>query len=147
MLEESPTAFGSDYSETAARSPAYFRDRVTDTPDSFIFGAFRGGSLIGAAGSYREPEAKRRHIATVVGMFVHPDHRRRGLAGALLNAVLDRLREQPGLEYIRLAVTAGNTRALALYERTGFSIYGREPAALKVAGTNHDELLMSLRLR
>jgi hypothetical protein len=37
--------------------------------------------------------------------------------------------------------------ALALYEQAGFEVYGREPAALKVAGSNYDEFLMSRELR
>ena len=34
-----------------------------------------------------------------------------------------------------------------LYEQAGFEVYGREPAALKVAGSNYDEFLMSRKLR
>ena len=146
MLEESPTAFGSDLAEAAARPPSYFRKRASNQPDDFIMAAFNGNELVGSAGAFREQEKKRRHLATVVGMYVHPDHRGRGLGARLLDAVLQRLRALPDLEFVQLSVTAGNEPALKLYQRAGFTVYGLEPAALKVAGANHDELLMSLEL-
>ncbi len=151
MLRESPSAFGSDYHESAARPLAHFRDRVRNDPENFIIGAFTpespGGSrtIVGSAGAFREQEAKRRHIATVVGMYVHPEYRRRGIARALLAGVLTRLESLPGLEQIQLSVTLGNEQALALYRQAGFEIYGREPAALKVDGRDYDELLLSRR--
>lgn len=146
MLGESPTAFRSDRREAARRPLSHFMARARDEPGNFIIGAFAEARLVGSAGGYRDPEPKRRHLATVVGMYVLPDHRGAGLGGRLLEAVLERLRALPGLEYVQLGVTAGNERALRLYERAGFTVYGREPAALKVAGVNHDELLMSLKL-
>lgn len=143
MLKESPTAFGADYAESAARPLDDFRDRTRDDPENFIIGAFSGEILVGSAGGYREQEAKRRHIATVVGMYVHPEHRRQGIAARLLTAVLARLERLPGLEQVQLAVTVGNDGALQLYQQAGFEVYGREPAALKVDGRDYDELLLS----
>jgi ribosomal protein S18 acetylase RimI-like enzyme len=80
----------------------------------------------------------------VWGMYVHPSERGRGLGRLLLGSVLERLRRIEGVEQVQLAVTAGNEPALKLYESAGFRVYGREPAALKVAGINYDELLLSV---
>jgi len=146
MLEESPTAFGADLDETARRPLSHFNDRARNEPDNFIHGAFSGGSLIGSAGGARESDPKRRHIATVWGMYVHPEHRSRGLGRRLIRSVLHRLESLPGIEYVQLAVTGGNDTALGLYESVGFKTYGREPAALKVSGRNYDELLLSLKI-
>ena len=143
MLRESPTAFGADYAESASRPLDHFRDRTRDEPENFILGAFIPDALVGSAGAFREETPKRRHIATVVGMYVHPEHRRRGIAAKLLNAVVERLERLHGLEQIQLSVTAGNEGALSLYRQAGFEIYGREPAALKVDGIDYDELLLS----
>jgi ribosomal protein S18 acetylase RimI-like enzyme len=98
-------------------------------------------------GGVREQSPKRRHIALIVGMYVHQDHRRAGIAPLLLDAAQKGLAELGGLEQLQLSVTAGNEPALALYEQAGFEVYGREPAALKVAGSNYDEFLMSRKLR
>ena len=146
MLKQSPTAFGSDYAESAALPLDHFRERAREDPENFIVGAFDGEALVGSAGAFREQTAKRRHIATVVGMYVHPDYRRRGIAARLLTAVVTRLENLPGLEQIQLSVTVGNDGALALYRQAGFEEYGREPDALKVDGSNYDEFLLSRRL-
>ena len=47
------------------------------------------------------------------------------------------------VERVNLTVTAVNEAALHLYQRHGFRIYGTEPDALKVAGRNYDEHLMT----
>jgi len=143
MLAESPTAFGSDYAESSARPLEHFRERVRNDPENFIIGAFVDDNLIGSVGGFREQESKRRHITSIVGMYVHPDHRRIGIGRELLAAAIDRLENLPGVERIQLSVTFGNDRALALYQAAGFEVYGQEPDALKVDGSNYDELLLS----
>ncbi|MHA7601910.1 GNAT family N-acetyltransferase [Alicycliphilus sp. T452] len=50
-----------------------------------------------------------------------------------------------GLEQPVLAATAGNTHAVRLYQRAGFTPYGLLPRAIVVAGVGHDKLHM-LRL-
>lgn len=69
-----------------------------------------------------------------------------GIGTALLSAVIGAAREA-GYQQIELAVTASNGRAVALYKRFGFTVYGvRERAFLYRDGRYADELLMSLRL-
>jgi ribosomal protein S18 acetylase RimI-like enzyme len=145
MLAESPTAFGSDYAESSARPLEHFRERVCNEPENFIIGAFVDDDLIGSVGGFREQETKRRHITSIVGMYVHPEHRRSGIGRELLSSAVERLETLPGVERIQLAVTVGNDHALALYQSAGFEVYGREPDALKVDGSNYDELLLSRR--
>jgi len=59
------------------------------------------------------------HEIHITNLAVHPRHRRRGVAQALLRAVLDRCR-QAGAELAFLEVRPTNTEALSLYERFGF---------------------------
>ena len=159
MLAESPSAFAADYAETGARPMAHFRERTTFDTENFIIGAFSGapGSdsgdgpsgaspFIGSVGGLREREPKRRHLGYLWGMYVHADHRSRGIGRALLNEALRRLDKLPDLSAIRLSVTAGNATALALYEQAGFKVWRREPLALRVDGEDFDELHM-LRTR
>lgn len=150
MLKESPTAFGGDYPSTLARDEAHFRKRLRQSPGRFVLGAFddqqAAEALVGTISAVRETDLKRRHIAGIYGMYVHPRHRRAGLGARLLNEALQRLKVLEGLERIELSVVAGNGPALALYEQAGFVVYGREPDALKVDGANHDELHLSLKL-
>jgi ribosomal protein S18 acetylase RimI-like enzyme len=144
MLQESPTAFGADYQQTLERPDSHFKDRTRDDAENFIMAAVSGEELIATAGGLRDPDQKRQHIATVWGMYVHPQHRNLGLGARLLGDVLDRLKLLPGLEHIQLSVTVCNDAALKLYQQAGFQIYGQEPAALKVAGVSYDEYHLNL---
>ena len=146
MLDESPTAFTADTRTTREQPESHFKTRAHYQPDNFIVGAFTGGNLVATTGAVREAGSKRHHIATIWGVYVHPDHRGQRLAGQLLKEAVYRLSQLADLEVIQLSVTEGNDPALALYERAGFKTYGREPMALKFDGVAYDELLFSLSL-
>ncbi len=55
----------------------------------------------------------------ILSIATHPDHRRRGIAGQLLDHALDRGRAA-GATLATLEVRRGNAPAIALYERAGF---------------------------
>ena len=57
---------------------------------------------------------------------VRPAFRRRGLADALLQA-LQALGREKELSFLTLEVRAGNTPAIALYEKNGYVRVGRRP--------------------
>lgn len=58
-------------------------------------------------------------VAELQRIAVDPEHRRRGLAGALLDGVVD-LAEREGAERLLLEVREDNADALAFYDRHGF---------------------------
>ncbi len=62
----------------------------------------------------------------MMNIAVHPDFRRRGIAEALVNALVMALKEQ-GSHSLTLEVRASNESARALYEKTGFSLAGVRP--------------------
>jgi ribosomal-protein-alanine N-acetyltransferase len=81
---------------------------------------------------------------------VAPAMRRRGLAAALLKAVLEQCRHW-GSERVLLEVRAGNAPAIGLYRRAGFREDGRRrgyyPPLQDPADTGReDAVLMSHRL-
>jgi ribosomal-protein-alanine N-acetyltransferase len=59
--------------------------------------------------------------ATIMKMAVHPEHRRKGIATALLNQVLEILKEKEILD-VCLNVEIIRTPAIELYEKFGFEI-------------------------
>ncbi len=65
-----------------------------------------------------KPDA-RRGFLFVDELFVHPAHRRKGVALALLNRVVEMSREL-GLAGVRLLVRPENAAARALYHKAGF---------------------------
>lgn len=62
----------------------------------------------------------------IMNLAVSPEHRRRGIAKALLNALTDALKAQ-GNRCISLEVRQSNLPAQALYEQLGFSQVGLRP--------------------
>ncbi|MBC7258369.1 MAG: GNAT family N-acetyltransferase [Chloroflexi bacterium] len=79
-----------------------------------------GGEPAGFAHVCRIPKAdSRRGYLYVDELFVHPAHRRKGVAMALLNHAADLSREL-GLAGVRLLVRSENAAARALYRKAGF---------------------------
>jgi ribosomal protein S18 acetylase RimI-like enzyme len=142
---EAPLAIWPTRDEEARRPPAEVRARIAPAASQVVFGAFAGTDLVAIAGLRREPLVQVAHKATLWGVYVHPAHRRGGLARSLLDAALAHARAQ-GVLQVCLSVNADNPRALALYALFGFSVYGREPRALRVEDTFYDEILMTLAL-
>ena len=62
----------------------------------------------------------------MMNVAVHPDHRRLGIAEALVVALCDALTEQ-GSVSLTLEVRTSNEPAKALYEKLGFEQVGRRP--------------------
>jgi len=60
----------------------------------------------------------------MMNVAVHPDFRRKGIAEALVNTLVDNLK-QMGSHCLTLEVRASNTPAISLYEKLGFSEIGR----------------------
>ena len=145
-LKEHPEAFTSSYEEDAAKPLAAMERRLgPDSPD-IVYGAFDGDRLAGIVGLAREPRAKNRHKAVVFGMYVAPEHGRRGVGASLLRHAIDEARRQPGLEQLVLTVTRSNASACMLYESAGFRSFGIEPRAIRVGGAYHDKNHMILFL-
>jgi ribosomal protein S18 acetylase RimI-like enzyme len=79
-------------------------------------------------------------------MYVERKLRRKGIGRQLIDRAVGAARQMRGLKQVRLAVVEANRPALRLYERAGFKIYGREEAALYVAGKFYSELFLVHRL-
>jgi ribosomal protein S18 acetylase RimI-like enzyme len=62
----------------------------------------------------------------IAELYVQPEHRRRGLGLALMNAALEAARAQ-GADYVEVATSEDDTGARALYERLGFVNRERGP--------------------
>ena len=60
----------------------------------------------------------------MMNVAVHPDFRRKGIAEALVNGLVDQLKTM-GSRCLTLEVRASNTPAITLYEKLGFSEIGR----------------------
>lgn len=87
--------------------------RLTHRLGDFI-GVREGGKLIAMAGERMKIDGYRE----VSGVCTDPDHRGRGLAGALMSLVAERIRARGETPFLHSY--ADNAVAIALYERLGF---------------------------
>jgi ribosomal protein S18 acetylase RimI-like enzyme len=156
MLEESPWAFGASPEDDVARDPAAVEEMLA-RPNGAVFAVeepaaatrsqdAEGRVLIAAAGVVRQTRAKFVHRARIWGVYVSPEHRRRGLGRAVVAAAIELAGTWPGVDWVDLSVSSAAPGALRLYEALGFLAWGREPDATQVHGRRHDEIHMALRL-
>ena len=83
--------------------------------------AMEGDALVGYVGSQSVlGESDMMNIA------VHPEHRRKGVAEALVTALVEELSNR-GNHSLMLEVRPSNTPAITLYEKLGFVQVGRRP--------------------
>jgi ribosomal protein S18 acetylase RimI-like enzyme len=144
-LRESPHAFTNSAEEFSQRT----LDSITQQfrmKENFTLGAFEDQQLAGMVGFYRETALKLRHKGYIVSMYVRPDYRSHGIARALLEEAIERARRLPDLKQLLLGVVVTQTTAKRLYESLGFTVYGREPRAVKIGDEYFDEELMQLKL-
>lgn len=127
-LSAEAASFATTLEEQAARSLEQVAKTLSETT---VFGAFIDGELVGTAGYARNAPVKEAHKGVVWGMYLRPSARGGGLAGALLDAVIDYARGR--VEQLTLIVVSDNMPAVRLYESRGFVRWGLEPRALKLA--------------
>lgn len=141
-LADSPFAFGSTWDEEAHQPDSFFLARIEAPPPHAVFGAFIGGEMAGTARFTVEAGIRRRHVGWMTGVTVLPEHRRQGVATALVRHVVDHARGTCAV--LRAAVAVSNPGAHAIYVLAGFVPYGTETRALFSDGAYHDEVLLSL---
>lgn len=121
-IHADPEAFGSTYQRELNLSEDNWRARLGGGA-SFL--AFDGDQPVGlVSGVWLDPTAP-----VLVGMWVAPEARGRGVGALLVEGVAAWARAQ-GAEHLALTVVEQNQAARRLYERAGFEVTGEtEPLA------------------
>ncbi len=96
-------------------------ERELRNRNSHYFTARYGRRLIGYFGMWVVVDEA--HITTLA---VHPQWRRKGLGGRLLNAVTD-VAQRQGVSRVTLEVRERNEAAIAMYRKFGFQVKGILP--------------------
>jgi L-amino acid N-acyltransferase YncA len=78
------------------------------------------------------------------GVYIHPDHRGRGVGADLLDALVAGA-ERDGYWTIQTGIFPENTASIALHERVGFRIVGRRERIGQVDGVWRDTFLLERR--
>ena len=123
-LLDSPIAFGSTYAREAQLSDADWQQRAVkwNAERSAGFLAFDGDEACGIAATFLDDaDSARAHL---VSMWVAPTHRRGGIGGTLVVAVIGWAMAKQ-VKTLHLMVTSINDSATRFYERLGFVKTGR----------------------
>lgn len=128
MAELDVLCFAAPWSEES------FRQEVSENNLALYLAAEIEGELVGYAGIWAIIDEG--HITNVA---VHPNHRRRGIAKALMEVLIASCEEE-GLVRQTLEVRPSNEAALRLYESYGFQEAGRRKGYYEDNG--EDALIM-----
>ena len=143
-LEESPDAFGSTLAEEERRSDQDWAWRLnlgaTSSRDLPLVAQLAGEP---AGLAWVKADAHEPSRVNLFQVWVAPECRGHGVAGALLDATLGWARDR-GARAMQLGVVCGNEAARRLYERAGFRDLG-EPEPQR-PGSSRMEQMMRLEL-
>jgi len=140
-LLEDPQAFGRSYEEEIAFPQEKWRQRASNSNN---FMALENGIPLGTMGAYISDESGNK-VANIVGVFVSKEERGKGIGSKLLDAVLDKIKQNQSIKKIKLSVNKDQTLAVKLYEKFGFKITGEETQKMGDK-KEHIEYLMELAL-
>ncbi len=131
---------------TKDEEKAYLRG-VLDSPRSMMVCAFRGPEPIGCVSFRPVGDRQRVRHRAECGIALCRDFWGLGLGSLLMREML-REAGNASYEQMELTVYADNGRAIRLYERLGFRVWGRRLNACKMPdGDCRDDLLMGLLLK
>ncbi len=120
---------------------------IEATEFQIVFGALINNQLIGITKLMREPREKVWHKANIMGVFVVPEQRGKGIARNLFKTAVEYARTNQQILQLQLYVNTQNTAALQLYLSFDFKPMFVVPRAIRVGDQFFDEQLMILRLR
>ena len=137
-LEDSPQAFGSSLADEERLGQESWRVWARSAA---VFIAFGSGAPVGmvAAHGGASPDERR-----LVALWVSPDHRRDGVASALI-AHVEAWARAEGARRLTLWVTEGNKSARRAYEGHGFRVAGERKPLPSNPAAQEELLVLTLR--
>jgi len=141
-LKKSPDSFISSHAEESKNPDEIWIEQLK----SFTkFGYFIDDKIIGCCGLSIEKATKISHTATLFGMYIKDEARGNGAGFALVNFVKNYAKKNH-IKHLYLGCNAENYRAVKLYKKCGFKIYGTRPDYTKIDDKFYDDLVMMCEL-
>ena len=137
FLLRSPEEF--DYS---VEGEAEVLTRRRDDPRALMILAEADGEIVATSDVMPMGTKSRTLHRAILGMSVRKDYWRLGIGSAMMERLIAHAR-QSGFEQIELEVVGTNRRAIGLYVKYGFQVYGTRPHGIKYPdGSYADDYLM-----
>ena len=146
MLGETPFFFLSpeEFNYTAEEEAGILAGRKND-PRSLMLVAETEGEIIASADICPHGTKSRVQHRAELGISVRKDYWWQGIGSALMERLIP-FAQQSGFEQIELTVESKNQRALQLYHKNGFIIYGTRPHGLKYPDGSYDNDYLMVRM-
>ena len=141
-LRKDPSAFGSSYEEEKKLPEEVWRKRIKT-----VLFAMEKDKPLGMVSYVFSDRIKRRHVASIYGVYVKPEHRGEGIGGGLLEAALSEIRKNRGIIKVQLSVNPELRHAVRMYSKAGFLVTGKSRKELKVGDVFYDLISMEKEIR
>lgn len=150
VLKKEPLYFGSSYKEEAQRSDAQWRRDLQLSQEGkkkILFFAKHDDQVIGMLGAYLNDLKNLRHVSKLVGLYVDPQFRNRGVATLLFKTIHAHLKSKHKVIKVKLHVSTENRSGIRLYKKLGFVKIGKLQKEMKVGAKYVDMYLMEKLLK
>ena len=146
MLGETPFLLRTpeEFNYTTEEEARILAGRKND-PRSLMLVAETEGEIIASADVCPHGTKSRVQHRAELGISVRKDYWRQGIGSALMELLIP-FAQQSGFEQIELTVESKNQRALQLYHKNGFIIYGTRPHGLKYPDGSYDNDYLMVRM-
>ena len=146
MLGETPFLLRTpeEFNYTPEEEAQVLAGRKND-PRSLMLVAETEGQIIASADVCSHGAKSRVLHRAELGISVRKDYWRQGIGSALMDRLIS-FAKQSGFEQIELTVESKNLRALRLYLKNGFIVYGTRPHGMKYPDGSYDNDYLMVRM-
>ena len=146
MLGETPFLLRTpeEFTYTGEEEAAILAKR-RDDPRCLMLVAELDGQIIACADVSSHGAKSRVMHRAELGISVRKDYWRQGIGSALMERLVA-FAAQAGYEQIELTVESKNRRAIGLYLRYGFTVYGTRPHGMKYPDGSYDNDYLMVRM-
>ena len=119
--------------------------RRRDDPRSLMLVAEMDGQIIASADVCSHGNKSHVRHRTELGISIRKDYWRQGIGSALMERLIA-FAQKSGFEQIELTVESKNRRAINLYMKYGFTVYGTRPHGMKYPDGSYDNDYLMIRM-
>lgn len=146
MLGETPFLLRTpeEFDYSVGEEARILEERKND-PRSLMLLAEKDGQIIASADVQSHGRKSRVRHRTELGISVRKDFWRQGIGSALMERLIA-FAAECGYEQIELTVEQKNRRALSLYMKYGFTVYGTRPHGVKYSDGSYDNDYLMVKM-
>lgn len=144
VLSETPYLLSSpeEFAAMPVEKEEAFIESILNNDRTVMITAFDGDRIIGTADLRAAGARQRVSHRCSMGITILKEYWSVGLGSCIMQAIID-CAKALGYEQLELEVVAENRRAISLYTKFGFTVYGCHPHKIRYAdGTYADDYLM-----